>query len=75
MFRYAAVFSGGASLEAFERVCGALSVDSALDLLEALSDKSLLRVIETDEELRVEMLETIHGFARELLEAEGEEVV
>jgi predicted ATPase/DNA-binding winged helix-turn-helix (wHTH) protein len=69
------VFVGGFSLEAAEEV---LEVpDDApwtLDLVEALRDKSLLRVYEPDElpgELRFGMYESIREYAREKLEAMG----
>ena len=63
LFARLAVFPGGCTLEAAEQVAGA-----DLDTLQSLVDKSLLR--HTDE--RFWMLETIHEFAIELLEASGE---
>ena len=69
------VFVGGFSLEAAEEV---LEVpDDApwtLDLVEALRDKSLLRVYDPDElpgELRFGMYESIREYARDKLEATG----
>jgi predicted ATPase/DNA-binding SARP family transcriptional activator/peroxiredoxin len=60
-----AVFVGGCSLEAAERVCGA-----SLDQLESLVDKNLVRRRETAGEGRFWMLETVREYALERLEAE-----
>lgn len=75
LFKRLSVFSGGATLEAIERVCdahGILSVD-VLDGASSLLDKSLLRQEEsTGGELRLVMLETVREYARERLEDSGE---
>ena len=75
LFARLAVFSGGRTLEAIEAVCeaqGDLPVDS-LDGISSLLDKSLLRQEKGPEgEPRFVMLETIHEYARERLEASGE---
>jgi predicted ATPase/class 3 adenylate cyclase len=75
LFARLAVFSGGRTLEAIEAVCdakGDLAVDT-LDGVSSLLDKSLLRQEEGPEgEPRFVMLETIHEFAREKLQASGE---
>jgi predicted ATPase len=75
LFARLAVFSGGRTLEAIAAVCdaeGDLPVD-ALDGVESLLEKSLLRQEEGPEgEPRFVMLETIHEFARERLQASGE---
>ena len=75
LFARLAVFSGGRTLEAIEAICdakGDLPVDT-LDGVSSLLDKSLLRQEEGPEgEPRFVMLETIHEFARERLEASGE---
>jgi predicted ATPase/class 3 adenylate cyclase len=75
LFARLAVFSGGRTLEAIEAICdakGDLPVD-ALDGVSSLLDKSLLRQEEGPEgELRFVMLETIHEYAREKLQASGE---
>ncbi|WP_246075024.1 ATP-binding protein [Nonomuraea terrae] len=60
-----AVFTGGASLEAVERVCGPGSAESLVGLV----DKSL---VETDGE-RYQMLDTIRLFCLERLAEAGEE--
>jgi len=75
LFARLAVFSGGCTLEAIETVCDAeddLPVD-ALEGVSSLLDKSLLRQEEGPEsEPRFVMLETIHEYARERLQASGE---
>jgi predicted ATPase/class 3 adenylate cyclase len=64
LFARLAVFHGGSTLDAAERVC-----DAQLDVLESLVDKSLVRVRDGD---RFWMLETIREFALERLEASCE---
>ena len=75
LFARLAVFSGGRTLEAIEAICdakGDLPVDT-LDGVSSLLDKSLLRQEEGLEgQPRFVMLETIHEYARERLEASGE---
>jgi predicted ATPase/DNA-binding SARP family transcriptional activator len=70
VFRRLAVFSGGCTLAAAERVTGFGDIAAAqvLDVLARLADKSLLRV---DRE-RYHLLATIHEYARERLAASGE---
>ena len=71
LLRRLSVFSGGATLEAAERVCAGDPVqpDEVLDLATALVDKSLLV---TADDGRYRMLETIRAYAREQLAAAGE---
>ena len=75
LFTRLAVFIGGRTLDAVEVVCNAagdLPIDP-LDGVGSLLDKSLLRQEEgTGGEPRLVMLETIHEYARERLEASGE---
>ncbi|HSH79246.1 MAG TPA: tetratricopeptide repeat protein [Herpetosiphonaceae bacterium] len=75
LFARLAVFVGGRTLEAIEAVCNA-DGDLALDVLDGVSslvDKSLLQQTEAPEdEPRFVMLETIHEYARERLDASGE---
>jgi non-specific serine/threonine protein kinase len=69
-----AVFAGGWTLEAAEYVCagGDEQVDTILELLLRLVDKSLV-VAETEgTESRYHMLETIRQYAQEKLDEEGE---
>jgi predicted ATPase/DNA-binding SARP family transcriptional activator/peroxiredoxin len=65
LFARLAVFTGGCTLEAAERVCGA-----TLGLVESLVDKNLLRRRELVGETRFWMLETVREYALERLEAE-----
>ncbi|MEV4249631.1 BTAD domain-containing putative transcriptional regulator [Streptosporangium canum] len=65
MARRLTVFSGGATAEAAARVCGG---PDAGDVLDWLADKSLLEVGDG----RYRMLDTIHAFCAEQLDAAGE---
>ena len=67
------VFSGGASLEAAERVCAgdAVEPEEVLELLTALVDKSLL-VAASDGAPRYRMLGTIKEYAAQRLAEAGE---
>ncbi|MFD4197094.1 BTAD domain-containing putative transcriptional regulator [Amycolatopsis thermoflava] len=67
------VFSGGASLEAAERVCATDEIESweVLELLTALTEKSLV-VTEGDSAPRYRMLGTIKEYADERLAEAGE---
>ncbi|MFG1697872.1 BTAD domain-containing putative transcriptional regulator [Nonomuraea sp. NPDC049309] len=67
--RRLAVFTGGATLEAVERVCAPDRPDEGAEVLAGLVDKSL---VETDGE-RYQMLDTIRLFCLERLAAAGEE--
>ena len=73
LFARLAVFRGGRSLEAIEAVCGTdLSVD-VFDGLASLVDKSLVQQKEVlGREPRFAMLEMIHAYACECLDAGGE---
>ena len=75
LFRRLAVFAGGFTLEAAEAVADPardLGID-AFDGVASLVDHSLLRPEEgPGDEPRFRMLETIHEFGLELLEASGE---
>ena len=63
LWRRLAVFSGGATLEAIEEICGA-----PLDQLAALVDKSL---VVADPDGRYRMLETIKAYGLERLDESG----
>jgi predicted ATPase/DNA-binding SARP family transcriptional activator len=73
VLRRLSVFSGGASLEAAERVCAgdAVEPEEVLELLTALAEKSLL-LAEGDDALRYRMLGTIKEYAAHRLAEAGE---
>ncbi|MGX7760331.1 BTAD domain-containing putative transcriptional regulator [Streptomyces angustmyceticus] len=75
VLRRLAVFSGGASLEAAERVCAdeVVEPEQVLDLLTALTEKSLLRAEgDGDGGPRYRMLGTIKEYAAQRLAEAGE---
>ncbi|MBB5958577.1 putative ATPase [Saccharothrix tamanrassetensis] len=74
VLRRLSVFSGGASLEAAERVCagGAAEAGQVLELLTALTEKSLLVVTEGDRAPRYRLLGTIKEYAGDRLAEAGE---
>lgn len=73
VLRRLAVFSGGASLEAAERVCAGDAVDTGdvLELLTALTEKSLVLTVD-DRAPRYRMLGTIKEYAEQRLAEAGE---
>ncbi|WP_153341782.1 BTAD domain-containing putative transcriptional regulator [Nocardia aurantia] len=73
VLRRLAVFTGGASLEAAERVCADAPVESGevLELLTALTEKSLV-LAEGDRAPRYRMLGTIREYAAQRLSEAGE---
>ena len=72
LFAGLSVFSGGAGLEAVERVCAEDVSGDVVDALASLVEKSLLRQVESvDGEPRFVMLETIREFAVEQADARG----
>jgi predicted ATPase len=78
LFRRLSVFVGGCTLEGAEAVCDTKG-DLDLDLLDGMAsivDKSLVQQVEqTNGESRFVMLETIREYAREKLEASGEDAL
>ena len=73
LFRRLSVFTGGRTLEAIEEICDPEGDLDALEGVESLVGKSLLRQEEgVGGEPRFVMLETIHEFAREELRESGE---
>ncbi len=75
LLRRLAVFVGGFDLEAAEKVCGVEPIEDfeVLDLLASLVEKSLVMLQARDDGSRYRMLETIRDYAREKLQADGEE--
>ncbi|WP_308164071.1 BTAD domain-containing putative transcriptional regulator [Nonomuraea sediminis] len=71
VLRRLSVFSGGASLEAAERVCGDAAGEQVLDLLTALIEKSLL-LVDAEGTPRYRMLNTIREYAEDRLADAGE---
>ncbi len=71
LFREAAVFSGGCTLEAMEAVCGCGGSDGidVMDTLASLVDKSLLSVDEHATGKRFVMFESLREYGLELLDA------
>jgi len=78
LFRRLSVFAGGCTLEGVEAVCDTKG-DLDLDLLDGMAsivDKSLMQQVDqANGESRFVMLETIREYAREKLEASGEEAL
>jgi predicted ATPase/DNA-binding CsgD family transcriptional regulator len=73
LFARMAVFSGGATLDAIERACSHNRPEDLVNTLTALLDKNLVfRRDHLLSEPRFAMLETIHEYARECLQASGE---
>ena len=73
LFARISVFSGGASLDAVEAICGDESVGDVLETLSSLVEKSLVVIV--DDQLggpRVAMLQTVRAYAWEQLEARPE---
>ena len=68
------VFAGGWTLGAAEAVCGGEAVDgqSTLDLLSALTDKSLVLVDGARSVTRFSMLQTVREYARDRLPEHGD---
>ena len=79
LLRRLSVFTGGATLEAAEQVCAGftgagplVAAEDVLDLLAALTDKSLLIVRQDGDGARYRMLETIREYGRDRLADAGE---
>jgi len=75
LLRRLAVFAGGWALPAAEAVCagGEVEPHAVLDLLTELVGKSLVLAERQDGSTRYQMLETIRQYARNRLQAAGEE--
>ena len=74
LLRRLAVFLGGFSLDAVERVCAGegLRREQILDLLGSLVDQSLVVCDERAGEMRYQLLETVRQYAQERLSEAGE---
>jgi predicted ATPase/class 3 adenylate cyclase len=73
LFGRLSVFSGGRTLEAIEEICDPGGDIDALEGIESLLEKNLLRREEVvGGESRFVMLETVHEYAREKLQESGE---
>jgi predicted ATPase/DNA-binding SARP family transcriptional activator len=74
LLRRLAVFEGGCTLTAAERVCagGPVPRDEVLDVLGRLVDKSLVQVARSDGRSRYRLLETVRQLATERLDRAGE---
>lgn len=72
--RRLSLFSGGATLEAAERVCSGpgLPPEAVLGVLASLVDKSLVEAAADDRSVRYRMLETVKAYGAEQLAASGE---
>jgi predicted ATPase/DNA-binding SARP family transcriptional activator len=70
LFTRLAVFAGGCTIEAAQRVCG--DELEVVDGLASLTERGLTRLEGSDEEPRFTMLETIREYAVELFERSGE---
>ncbi|MBM7789518.1 BTAD domain-containing putative transcriptional regulator [Tenggerimyces flavus] len=72
VLRRLSVFSGGASLEAAEKVCAA-DAEDVLELLTSLAEKSLLVTVDDGDQQRFRMLTTIKEYAADRLEEAQEQ--
>jgi predicted ATPase/DNA-binding CsgD family transcriptional regulator len=72
LFVRMAAFTAGASLEAIEQICSQGLSAKTVELLSALVEKNLIFTREGPDELRFQMLETIHEHAKEHLETSDE---
>jgi non-specific serine/threonine protein kinase len=77
LFGRLAVFNGGWTLEAAEAVCSAppLGSEALLDILSALTDKSLVVAEARGLTTRFRMLETVRSYAMARLQDAGEEAL
>lgn len=73
LFRRLAVFAGGARLAEVEGIARAeLPVPDPIEVLGTLVDRSLVRVVRTNDEDRIALLEAMRDFGREALDEVGE---
>lgn len=75
LLRRLAVFAGGASLETIEGVCNIGESINILEGLTSLANKSLLNPVhQENDDVRFVLLDTIHEYAHEKLEASDEHI-
>ena len=69
-----AVFAGGFTLEGAESVCagGGIEADDVLDLVAGLVEKSLVTLLDAEEDVRYRLLETVREYGREALARRGD---
>lgn len=73
LLRQLAIFAGGFTLEAVEKICReGGSAPEVIDLLTRLVEKSLVTAERRDDRVRYRLLEPIRQYAREKLSASGE---
>lgn len=73
LFARLSVFRGGSTLDGITRICGHGLPDNVSETLSALVEKNMVYPRQVSEgELRFTMLETIHQYAAERLDASGE---
>jgi predicted ATPase/class 3 adenylate cyclase len=73
LFRRLAVFAGGARLAEVQGIASAAPpVPDPIGVLETLVDRSLVRVVQTNDDDRVGLLQTMRDFGREALGDAGE---
>jgi non-specific serine/threonine protein kinase len=73
LFRRLAVFAGGFTIEAVAAVATGDAQHTAVTTLETLVAQGLVRRLDTEDEPRFTMLETIRAFGLEQLDATGEQ--
>lgn len=74
LLRRLAVFAGGATISTVEVVCtdAELATSDIADVLWRLAEKSLVQTIESADEMRYVLLDTIRAYARDRLDESGE---
>jgi predicted ATPase/DNA-binding XRE family transcriptional regulator/Tfp pilus assembly protein PilF len=75
LLQWLSVFAGGCALEAVEALCAPdlRAASSLFSLVAGLIDKSMVQQLESEDDLRITLLETIRAYALERLRAAGSE--